>query len=45
MTIPDEKLPLIGRILQLVQVKSNQIVKEEALDLTSEYIKLGAEDV
>lgn len=39
MTIPDEKLPLIGRILKLVQVKSNQVIKEEPLDLSSEYVK------
>lgn len=44
MTIPDEKFPLIGRILELVQVKSNQIIEEETLDLTSEDVKFRAED-
>lgn len=43
MTIPNEKFPFIGRILKLVQVKSNQIIEEVAFDLSPEHIELGAQ--
>ena len=40
-----QHLPPTRRRLQRVEVKGDQVVEEEALDLTSEYVDLGAEDV
>ena len=45
MTIPDQKFPFVGRVLELVEVKCNQVIEEEALNLPSKYVKSGAQDV
>lgn len=45
MAVPNEEFPLTGRILKLVQIKSNQIIKEVAFDLSSKYVELRAQYV
>lgn len=39
MTVLDQNLPFICRVLKLVQVECNQIIEEEALHLAAEDVK------
>ncbi len=45
VAIFNEKLPLITGILQLIQVKSDQIIEEIPFNLPSENIKPGAKNI
>lgn len=45
MAIWNENLPLVDGVLKLVEVKCNQIIKKETLDLSSKYVELGSQDV
>lgn len=42
MAVSNEELPLVRRVLKLIEVKSNQIVEEVALDLAAKYINPGS---
>jgi hypothetical protein len=45
VAVLDKHFPLVCRVLELVQIESNQIIKEETLNLTSEHVKLRSQDV
>ena len=45
MAIWNENLPLVDGVLKLVEVERNQIIKKEALNLSSKYVELGSQDV
>lgn len=45
MTISNQELPFVVRILKLIEVKCNQIVEKKAFDLSTEDIYPGAQDV
>lgn len=42
MTISNQELPFVIRILELIEVECNQIVEKEAFDLSTEDIYPGA---
>ena len=41
----DQNLPLVRRLLKGVQVECDQVVKEVALDLATEYVDFAAQNV
>ena len=41
----NEKLPLVGRVLQGIQIEGNEIVVERPLDLSAKDIDLGSKDI
>lgn len=45
VAILDKNLPSIIRLLKLVQIKGGEVVHEVALDLTTEDVYLGSQDV
>lgn len=45
MAVPYQELPLIPRILELIQVKSHQIIEKVAFNLSTKDVDLGAENI
>ena len=45
MTISNQELPFVIRILELIEVECNQIVEKEAFDLSTEDVYPRAQDV
>ena len=40
VVIPDEEFPPIGRVLQMIQIKGNQVIEKRALHLSAKNIEL-----
>lgn len=45
MSVANEELPLVRRVLKLIEVESHEIVEKVALNLTTKYIEFGPKNV
>lgn len=45
MAVSNEELPLVCRVLELIEVKSDEIVEKVALHLATKHVESGAEYV
>lgn len=45
MAVLNKQLPLVGGVLQLVQIECDQVIKKETLHLTAKNVELRAENV
>jgi hypothetical protein len=45
LTVSDEHFPSIRWHLELIKIEGNQVIHEEAFDLTAEYVDFRAENI
>lgn len=45
MTARNEEFPFVRRILELIEIKSSQVVEEVPFDLATKYVEPRSQDV